>query len=125
MKILNLFSSPIYAAVESGSGGGKVTSSGDIIPSYGETNFRFENKTIGEIVGGPNGLLGYIYVAAGLVLLLMLITGGIGLMTSGGNPDKMKAGYGRITSALIGFLIVFVSYIVVQVVERIFGLDIL
>ena len=64
-------------------------------------------------------------MAAGLVLLLMLIVGGIGLMTSGGNPDKMKAGYGKITSALIGFLIVFVSYMVVQIVERIFGVDIL
>lgn len=96
-----------------------------IIPSYGDTGFIFENKKIGQIVGGSNGLLGYIYVAAGLILLLMLISGGIGLMTSGGNPDKMKAGYGKITSALIGFLIVFVSYMVVQIVERIFGVDIL
>lgn len=79
-------------------------------------------NSVGSIV---TELLKYVYVAAGLILLLMLISGGIGLMTSGGNPDKMKAGYGKITSALIGFLIVFVSYMVVQIVERIFGVDIL
>ena len=79
-------------------------------------------NSVGSIV---TELLKYVYVVAGLILLLMLISGGIGLMTSGGNPDKMKAGYGRITSALIGFLIVFVSYMVVQIVERIFGVDIL
>lgn len=97
----------------------------EIIPNYpsdGKSKFVFEDSTIGDIV---TKLLPYVYVVAGLVLLLMLVSGGFGLMTSGGNPDKMKSGYGKITSALIGFLIIFVSYIVAQLVERIFGVDIL
>jgi len=66
-----------------------------------------------------------ILVAAGLALLVMLITGGIGLMTSAGNPDKIKQSYGRITNALIGFLIIFISYALVQLVEIILGVNIL
>jgi len=88
------------------------------LPTYGETGFKFENATLGTIIGT---LLPYIYVAAGLVLLLMLITGGIGLMTSAGNPDKSKAAFGRISGALIGFLIIFISYIVALLVEQVLG----
>ena len=76
------------------------------------------NLTIGEIIGK---LLPYVYVIAGLALLLMLISGGIGLMTSAGNPDKSKAAWGKITGGLIGFLIIFVSYFVAIIVEKILG----
>ena len=68
-------------------------------------------------------LLPFIYVVAGLILLLMLISGGIELMTSAGNPDKTKAGYGKISAALIGFLIIFVSYMVAKIVEEILGVS--
>ena len=88
------------------------------LPTYEGTNFKLENETIGGMIGK---LLPYIYVIAGLVLLLMLISGGIGLMTSAGNPDKSKASYGKITGALIGFLIIFVSYFVAKIVEVVFG----
>jgi ABC-type multidrug transport system fused ATPase/permease subunit len=90
------------------------------LPTYADANtvFKFENKTIADIIGG---LLPYIYVIAGLLLLLMLISGGIALMTSAGNPDKSKAGYGKITGALIGFIIVFVSYFIAKIAETILG----
>jgi len=94
------------------------------LPTYSGTGFKFENATIGEIIGGKSGqpgLLAYIYVVAGLALLLMLILGGIGLMTSAGNPDKSKAAFGRISGALIGFLIIFISYIVALLVEQVLG----
>jgi hypothetical protein len=87
---------------------------------YGNTGFKFKNATVGDIIGQ---LLPYIYVVAGLILLLFLIAGGIGLMTSAGNPDKSKAAYGKITGALIGFLIIFVSYFVAKMVEVIFGVS--
>jgi len=77
---------------------------------------------VGSIV---TTLLPYVYVVAGLILLVMLIAGGITLMTAAGNPDKIKSGYGRITSALVGFLIIFISFIVAQLVEIIFGVAIL
>jgi hypothetical protein len=95
---------------------------------YDNTGFKFKDSTVGDIIGGKNGtigLLSYIYVAAGLILLVMLIAGGLTLMTAIGNPDKIKAGQGRITSALIGFLIIFISYFIVQLIQVIFGVSIL
>ena len=81
---------------------------------------KFSN--LGEII---SGLLPYIYVLAGLGLLLMLISGGIELMTTAGNPKKIEVARGKITSGLIGFLLVFISYFVVQLVEIILGVSIL
>jgi hypothetical protein len=80
---------------------------------------------VGGIIGGTAGLLAYIYVFAGLALLVMLISGGIDLMTAGGDPGKSKSGYGKISSALIGFLIIFVTYFVVQIVEVVLKIKIL
>jgi hypothetical protein len=84
----------------------------------GVINLRDSNLNLGQIIGA---ILPYIYVGAGLILLLMLISGGITLMTSAGSPDKSKAGFGRITGALIGFVIIFVSYFVAKIVEVILG----
>jgi len=101
----------------------KVYAEDAIIPGYGNTGFKFdEGGNVGIVI---TQLLPYVYVIAGLILLVMLIVGGLGLMTAAGNPDKMKAGYGKITNALIGFLIIFVSYFVVQLVETILGIKIL
>ena len=111
MKNYNFLIRSVYAAqVRDGS----VSTS--ILDGYKETNFKYTNLKTGEII---SDLLPYIYVITGLILLVMLISGGLGLMTAAGNPDKMKAGYGKISNALIGFLIIFISYFVVQLVETI------
>ena len=105
-----MFNKFIYAAE------GGVT-----LPSY-PSGFKFENAKVGDIF---SALLPYIYVIAGLILLVTLVMGGLGLMTAAGNADKMKAGYRKITNALIGFLIIFISYFVVQLVEVVLGIKII
>jgi uncharacterized membrane protein len=95
----------------------------DFIKEQDPVGKQYDN--FGEILSGDQGLLSYIFVIAGVVLLVMLIIGGIGLMTSGGNPDKVKANYSRITSGLIGFLIIFVAYFVAQLVQVMLGIDFL
>lgn len=97
------------------------TTSSSLIPSY-PFGFKFADKDVASIF---NELLPYIYVFAGLILLFMMIFGGIGLMTAAGDPKKMEASQKRITMALVGFLIVFVSYFVVQIVEVVLGIKIL
>ncbi len=70
-------------------------------------------------------LLKYIFVIAGLTLFVLLIIGGFGLLTSGGSPDKIKAAQGKITSAVIGFVIIFISYWLMRILEIVFGISIL
>jgi hypothetical protein len=85
-------------------------------------NFKFKSATIGEII---SSLLRYIFALAGLVLFLFLIMGGFGLLTSGGDPKKVEAAKGHITSAVTGFLIIFVAYWLIQILEIVFGVAIL
>jgi len=89
------------------------------LPTYAGTTFKFANASVADIF---NALLPYIFVIAGLLLLFILIAGGIGLMTAAGDPKKVEASQGRITSALIGFLIIFISYFVVQLVGVMLGI---
>ncbi|MBU3935484.1 pilin, partial [Patescibacteria group bacterium] len=77
--------------------------------------------TIGEII---SKIIPYIYVLAGLVLFMMLVMGGFSYLTSAGDPDKMKAAQGKITHALVGFLIIFLAYWLAQLLEIIFGIQI-
>jgi len=92
------------------------------LPTYTGTNFKFANGTVGGVV---SSLLQYIYVIAGLILLIMLIMGGITLMTAAGDQNKTKQGYGMISSGLIGFLIIFISYFVAQIVQVALGVKFL
>ena len=77
------------------------------------------NLTIGDIV---STLLPYIFILAGLMLFVYLILGGFQLMTSGGDPKRAESAKGKITGAVIGFIIIFVSYWLVQILQVIFGL---
>lgn len=121
MLVNKVFAYKIEDAVIVGRGGKFGDIKIAVIPNYPD-GFVFKDSTVGGVV---SALLPYVYVIAGLILLVMLVMGGLGLMTAAGNPDKMKAGYGKITNALIGFLIIFISYFVVQLVETILDIGIL
>lgn len=87
-------------------------------------NFEFSgNKgNIGSIV---SSLVNYLFPLAGLLLLLYLIFGGFSLMTSGGDPKAVQAAKSKITNALIGFIIVFASYWIVQILGTILGIEVI
>lgn len=85
--------------------------------------FKFTDPTKGE-AQVINALLPYIFPAAGLVLLFMIIAGGFQLLTSAGNPESTAKGYKRILYAVIGFIVIFVSYWIIQIIQDIFGIDI-
>jgi|GEM_PF-1550586 len=68
-------------------------------------------------------ILPYLFVLAGLAMLIMLIIGGFQFMTSGGDPKAAQEAKGRITNALIGFFIVFAAYWIVQIMAQILGLQ--
>jgi len=87
----------------------------------GELGLNYDSSSkIGDIV---TDIIPYIIGAAGIVLLLSLIMGGIGLMTSGGDPKKTEASKQKITNSLIGIIIVFASFWIVQIVGSILGVE--
>jgi hypothetical protein len=62
---------------------------------------------------------------AGLVLLMMLLWGGIQWMTAGGNKEQAVKAQGRITSALIGFVIFMSVFAVINFIAPALGLTFL
>jgi hypothetical protein len=65
------------------------------------------------------------FIAAGLILLFFFIIGGIGLMGSAGESDPQKAEQAKktLTSAVIGFVIVFASYWIVKLMGQLLGIE--
>lgn len=80
--------------------------------------------TLGKLV---SVLLPNIYVLAGLLLFGLLIFGGFAIIMGAGeeNPERAKKGKQAITAALIGFLIIFASWWIIQMAEVLTGIDIL
>lgn len=68
------------------------------------------------------GVISIVFFVAGAGLLLYLISGGLTLMTSKGDPKALEMGKAKVTNALVGFLIVFVSYWIVQIVGYLLGI---
>ena len=92
------------------------------LPTYTGTGFKFDAKNLGDVVSAA---LPYVYAIAGLSMLLIIIWGGISLMTSAGDPGKSKAGYGMIQGGLVGFLIIFIAYFVAQIIQVVLGVKFL
>lgn len=79
----------------------------------------FTSEGVGPII---SKLLPYLFTISGIILLLYLIYGGIQYMLSRGDPKGMQAAQGRITTAIIGFIIIFISFWLVQLLGRVLGL---
>lgn len=65
------------------------------------------------------------YSVAGLILLAMLLAGGLGLMTAGGDKAKIESAQGRITSAIIGFVIFMSVFAIINFIAPALGLTFL
>jgi len=66
------------------------------------------------------------YVLAGVVFFLLILFGGFGIImgSSGGNPEQTAKGGKAVAAALGGFLIIFLSYWIIRIIEVITGIDI-
>lgn len=68
-----------------------------------------------------NALIPYIFAFAGAILMLYIIAGGFKLMTSQGKPDEVEKGKMMIANALVGLLLIFASYWILDLVGLITG----
>lgn len=93
-------------------------------------SLNFGNQTIqGPLDSSVDSLgkiitktLSFIMPMAGIVLLFVLISGGYDYMMSQGNADKIKSAQGKITSGIIGFILLIVSFLITRLIAVIFGL---
>lgn len=72
-----------------------------------------------------NNILPNVYIAGGLVIFFMIVFGGFTIIAGAGNPDKIKDGTKTITSAIMGLLVLFASYWIIQIIQLVTGASIL
>ncbi len=77
-------------------------------------------STVGDLISKITVLL---FPIAGLILLLVFIWGGYDFMISQGSADKIKAAWAKLTTGVIGFALLALSYLLVKLIEKIFGLN--
>lgn len=72
-----------------------------------------------------SALIIIVLVIAALVFLFMLILGGIRYITSGGDKGQTESARSQITAALIGLVIVFAAWAIINLISAFFGINIL
>ncbi len=81
-----------------------------------------EDITFGVVL---SALLPYLYVFGGMILFSMLIWGGFEMLAGAQDTKAQEAGKNRITAAAIGFILLFVSYWLAQLLQFLLGINIL
>ncbi|GEM_PF-1182100 len=69
-------------------------------------------------------VLRYALPIAGMILFVMLLWGGFEILVGSAGKKSLDAGKQRITAAFVGFILLFVSYWIMQILEIIFGISI-
>lgn len=77
------------------------------------------DPTLSDVI---NQVMRFVYPAALLLVFVYFLWGGYDFLLSGGNPEKVKMGKGKITSAVVGFILLILSYVLVRIIGSIFGL---
>lgn len=89
--------------------------------------FKSPFSQVGSLSDLVTTFLNIAFVLAGIIILVFFIMGGIGMIAGAGSGDSQKAEQAKktVTSALIGFIIVFTSYWIVKLIGTIVGVDII
>lgn len=82
-----------------------------------------KDSKFSDLASVVNAAQTFIFPIAGVLLLAYLVWGGLNYITSAGDPKKAESARAKITHAVVGFIIIFVAYWVVQIVNYVFGLN--
>jgi hypothetical protein len=83
---------------------------------------QFARTTLGPVI---TLALPYVFGIAGFALLIFIVFSGFSLMTSKGDERAVAAAKAKLTYAITGFVIIFLSYWIVQLVGIVLGIQII
>ncbi|HTK03149.1 MAG TPA: hypothetical protein VL401_00020 [Alphaproteobacteria bacterium] len=98
------------------------------------SNPAFKNSPLNNLFEAPAGTfltvllpnaIGLCFVIASVIFLFMIIIGAIQWISSGGDKAGLEAARGKISSAIIGIVILFATFAIIKVIEGFFGVNIL
>ena len=103
------------------SGGSASFNLGDCLDFQGAS----AKSTYPQVSSLINAILPNVYIAAGIVIFFMIIFGGFTIIANAGNTEKTEEGTKIITAAIIGLLVLFGSYWIIQIIQVVTGVPIL
>ncbi len=86
------------------------------------------DSAIADQFATPAGLISrvllFAFPIAGILMLLMLVWGGFEILSGATNKKSLDSGKNRIKAGIAGFMLLFTSYWIVQVIEVVLGIQI-
>ena len=79
---------------------------------------------ISDTVGILENIIKLLAPAAGIAFFIMLLIGGFQFLTSGGAPKAAGAARATLTYALIGIILVVVSWLILVLIKNITGAEV-
>lgn len=96
---------------------------GGLSPCAGAGTFSklcgLNSNNLGGIVGGG---VGFLLAIAVIIALFYLVIGGIRWMTSGGDKAKVESARNHIIAALIGLVVAFLAFFIMNLALSLFGI---
>lgn len=76
-----------------------------------------------DVSGLMDSIISIAIPLAAVSVTILLVFSAYKLMTSGGNPDKLREGKDMITNAIIGFLFVLMSISILLLLANLFNIN--
>ena len=99
----------------------KITLPGTNTTIEGPVGLKTEFTDLSSVVSAA---LPYLFAIAGIILFAFIVWGGFDYLTAMGDPKRAEAGKNKITSAVIGFILIFAAFWIYQLVSYLFKLGI-
>ena len=90
----------------------------NVCPNGSNSNFqKLCNITVSQFIGG---IISFFFVLIALVALFYLVWGAFKWLTSGGDKTNIETARGHIIAAIVGLIIAFLSYVILNLVWQFF-----
>jgi TRAP-type C4-dicarboxylate transport system permease small subunit len=76
-------------------------------------------NNLGDLI---NKIASFVIPLAAIVLFFVLVWGGYDFLLSRGNAEKIKTARAKLTAGIVGFLLLIMSYLIVNLVSYMFGI---
>lgn len=86
---------------------------------------QFQNLGALTIPAIISALITLVLIVAAVVFFFILVIGGIRWITSGGDKANTESARNQITAALVGLVIVFAAWAIIQLIGTFFNINIL
>lgn len=84
--------------------------------------YNIETLTMGDFIRVGVSLA---FGIAGILAFLYMLLGGIQWITAGGDKEAVEKGRRKIIQAIIGLVVIFSVYVIANIINWIFGINIL